>query len=202
MIIHELYYALSRLKYRPSLKFIGKKVKLRLDARFICGKYISIDDLCEFTKGCLMAVYPEFPSPNGKVNPVKNNKKGILLGKHVTANRNLTIYCADSVEIEDNVMMGSDILITDNDHGMEVIDDFFWQQPLKTAPVKIGQGSWICDKCTIIKGARIGKKCIIGANSLVNSYIPDYTIAVGTPAVPIKRWNFEKGKWEKVQESL
>lgn len=32
-------------------------------------------------------------------------------------------------------------------------------------------------------GVKIGKGCVIGANSVVTHDIPDYSIAVGTPAI-------------------
>ena len=47
-------------------------------------------------------------------------------------------------------------------------------------------------------GVKIGTKCVIGANSVVTHDVPDYSIAVGSPARVIKRWSFEKHEWEKV----
>ena len=45
--------------------------------------------------------------------------------------------------------------------------------------IPYGDGKvFICDKISIRSG--------IEANSLVNSYIPPYSVAVGSPAVPIK----------------
>lgn len=44
----------------------------------------------------------------------------------------------------------------------------------------------------------IGKGSIIGANSIVNSVLPPYSIAVGIPAKVIKRYCFETGTWRKV----
>jgi acetyltransferase-like isoleucine patch superfamily enzyme len=36
-------------------------------------------------------------------------------------------------------------------------------------------------------GVKIGKGCIIGAGSLVNKNIPDFSIAVGVPAKRVKK---------------
>ena len=52
--------------------------------------------------------------------------------------------------------------------------------------VIIGENSWIGENVSIV-GAKIGKHCVIGANSFVNKDIPDYSIAVGTPAKVIKK---------------
>ncbi len=44
----------------------------------------------------------------------------------------------------------------------------------------------------------IGKHCIIGALSVVNKDIPPYSVAVGSPARVVKRFDFEKKEWVKV----
>jgi len=61
--------------------------------------------------------------------------------------------------------------------------------------VKIGEGSWIGESACII-GARVGKNCVIGANAVVTSDIPDYSVAVGVPAVVIKQFNQQVKKWD------
>lgn len=50
----------------------------------------------------------------------------------------------------------------------------------------IGEDVWIAAQCSILKGARIHNHAVIGAQSLVNSEIPENAIAVGTPAKIIK----------------
>ena len=45
----------------------------------------------------------------------------------------------------------------------------------------------------------MGKKCVIGAGSIVTKDIPDFSIAVGNPAKVIKKYNFETHKWEKIK---
>jgi acetyltransferase-like isoleucine patch superfamily enzyme len=54
--------------------------------------------------------------------------------------------------------------------------------PLATAPIRIGRGTWIAERVAVLRGADIGRCCIIGANSVVKGTIPDYSIAVGSPA--------------------
>jgi lipopolysaccharide O-acetyltransferase len=47
-------------------------------------------------------------------------------------------------------------------------------------------------------GVTIGKGCIIGAHSIVNKSIPDYTLAVGSPAKVVKEFNFDLNRWQRV----
>ena len=53
-----------------------------------------------------------------------------------------------------------------------------------------------------ILGASVGKHCVIGANSVVTKDIPDYCVAVGSPAVVVKRYNTINKKWEKYNHSI
>lgn len=48
--------------------------------------------------------------------------------------------------------------------------------------VRIGEDSFIGQKCLILPGVSIGRNCIIGAGSLVNKDIPDNSVAAGVPA--------------------
>ena len=73
---------------------------------------------------------------------------------------------------------------------------------MQTQPEKlvtIGDGSWIGAGSVILPGARIGKHVAIGANSVVNGEIPDFSVAVGTPARVIKRYSEESG-WVPANE--
>jgi acetyltransferase-like isoleucine patch superfamily enzyme len=51
-----------------------------------------------------------------------------------------------------------------------------------SSPVRVGAGTWIGERVAVLRGANIGRCCIIGANSVVRGEIPDYSIAVGAPA--------------------
>ena len=68
-------------------------------------------------------------------------------------------------------------------------------QPVKfKASVRIGRGSWLGENVSII-GASIGRNCVIGANSVVTKDIPDFSVAVGIPAVVIKHFDVEQQLW-------
>jgi acetyltransferase-like isoleucine patch superfamily enzyme len=51
----------------------------------------------------------------------------------------------------------------------------------------------------ILPGAHIGKHVAIGANSVVNGIIPDFSVAVGSPAKVIKRYSEQSG-WMPADE--
>lgn len=53
--------------------------------------------------------------------------------------------------------------------------------------VSIGDGSYIGINAVIVGNVKIGKHCVIGANSVVTKDVPDYCVAVGSPARVIKK---------------
>ena len=56
----------------------------------------------------------------------------------------------------------------------------------KKQKIIIGDDVWIGANATILSGVKIGNCCIIGANSLVNIDIPDFSLAYGNPIRVIK----------------
>lgn len=51
----------------------------------------------------------------------------------------------------------------------------------------IGDDSYIGINAVIVGNIKIGRHCVIGANSVVTKDVPDYCVAVGSPAKVIKR---------------
>lgn len=94
-----------------------------------------------------------------------------------------TIFCADSVEIGEAVLIGWNVHIVDfhhctTDQSVHIMD----QGIDRVAPVKIGDGAWLGANATIMPGVTIGRNAVIGANSVVNKDVPDFATAVGMPA--------------------
>lgn len=111
------------------------------------------------------------------------------------------ISCANSVIIESHVNMGPFVFISDHNHAFEDIKLPIKDQGIrvgKSDRVVIGEGTWIGTKVTIIGNVRIGRHCVIGANSVVTKDIPDYSVAVGMPCKVIKCYDFERGEWFRV----
>jgi len=52
--------------------------------------------------------------------------------------------------------------------------------------VTIGDDCWIGGNVTIMPGVTIGKGCTIGAGSVVTKDIPDFSVAIGSPAKVVK----------------
>lgn len=66
--------------------------------------------------------------------------------------------------------------------------------------VIIGNDVWIGAKATILRGVKIGNGAVIGANSVVTRDIPDFAIAVGSPA-RIINYRFTNNEINKINLS-
>ena len=106
------------------------------------------------------------------------------------------IYATGKIIIERDVLTADKVYISDNVHCYENISVPIHKQPIKQKGyVTIGGGSWLGENVCVI-GASIGKHCVIGANTVVTHDVPDYCVAVGTPAQIVKRFNFDTHNWE------
>ncbi len=54
--------------------------------------------------------------------------------------------------------------------------------PATTAPVRIGDRSYIGTQSVILPGVTIGDQCVVGAGSIVSHDVPVRSIAIGVPA--------------------
>ena len=98
-----------------------------------------------------------------------------------------------SITIGDDVWTGHNVFITDMNHGYEDLDLPISQQNQPEEPINIGDGSWLGYGVVVLPGVNIGRHVVIGANSVVTRDIADYSVAVGSPAVVVRRHDPDKG---------
>lgn len=126
-----------------------------------------------------------------------NHKRSLNVGNDVTIGHYAHIVANYNVLIEDNVLIADKVFITDCSHEYKDISTPVQKQGIiELGDVIIGDGSWIGENVCVL-GASIGKHCIVGANAVVTRSIPDYSIAVGNPAVIVKRFDTNKKEWVK-----
>lgn len=106
----------------------------------------------------------------------------ISIGDNVWIRPHCTIAAAESITIEEGVVLSAYSTVIDTDHTVTEGAVSVMNSPIVTSPVRIGAGTWVAERVAILRGADIGKGCIIGANSVVKGVIPDGSIAAGVPA--------------------
>ena len=142
--------------------------------------------------GCRLEAYPT------------NKNKVLFIGDNLQINDYVHITAMENVSIGNNVLMASKIYISDCSHGSYSGDDNDSSpnvnpidRPLFSSPVFIKDNVWLGESVSVLPGVTIGQGTIVGANSVVTKDLPDFVIAVGIPAKPIKKFNFQSQKWEK-----
>jgi acetyltransferase-like isoleucine patch superfamily enzyme len=104
----------------------------------------------------------------------------IEIGAGCFLNRNVMIAAQERVVIGDHTMFANGCFVGDAEHRY---DDpsrpITWQGFSSKGPVEIGAS-----------GVRVGERCVIGANSVVNRDIEAGTIAAGAPAKLIRKIEF------------
>ncbi len=134
----------------------------------------------------------------------QNFSPKIIIGSHVRVSRSVHIAATNFVEIGDNVLMGSKVMITDHNHGQYSMGHSSPHVAPSLRPldhdrrVVIGRNVWLSDGVVVTPGATIGDGCVIGANSVVVGDIPAFTIAAGVPAKARKIFSFDTNKWSDI----
>lgn len=103
-----------------------------------------------------------------------------------------TISSSLSIQIGNNVLIGSGVLITDNDaHPVNPINRYNANYILQK-PVVIEDDCFIGTRAIILKGVTIGTGSLVGAGSVVVKNVPAFSIVAGNPAKVIGDTRDEK----------
>ena len=178
------------------LGHVGRNVIFGANIVFRHPHKIQIGDNCIIDDNCLL-------DAKGLSN------SGILIGNSVYLGRNSILSCKDGdIELKDHVNIGFNCEIFSS--GSVVLENYallaaycyivgggnyslentglpIAEQPIfDNKGIVLEKNCWLGARVTVLDGAKIGHDCAIGANSLVNSEILPFSIAVGTPAKAVK----------------
>jgi len=95
---------------------------------------------------------------------------------------------ARNLKIGNGILIGPNLLLECDDHVFREVGKTIWstRNERNIGSVTIEDDVWIGGNVTILKNAFISEGCIVGACSLVNRYLPPYTICLGTPCKPFR----------------
>lgn len=119
----------------------------------------------------------------------------IVIEDYVTIQQNMHLTCANSVRIGAYSAIAANVTITDIHHPYSDVNTPIERQDIEVKEVVIGSDCKIYNGVVILPGVTIGHHVTVGANSVVSHDLPDYCVAVGTPARIVKRYDFDRKAW-------
>lgn len=111
------------------------------------------------------------------------------MGDHACISEGVDCYCVDKITIgaHSTVSQYSFLCTASHDYTDRAM-------PLVTAPIIIGERTWITADVFVGPGVTIGDGAVVTARSSVFSDIPPWMVARGNPAVPVKRREYKGEK--------
>jgi acetyltransferase-like isoleucine patch superfamily enzyme len=166
----------------------GANVTLRHPHKIAIGDNVVIDDQC-----CLDAKGTDnrgIVVGNGVFvgrNTILSCKNGdIVLGDRANLGFNCEIFSASTVRVGADVLMAAYTYLVGGDHLYDRTDVPVLQQGRTARGIDIGAGVWLGAHVVVTDGSTVGRDAIIGAGAVVVGAIPEFAIAVGTPAKVIR----------------
>lgn len=95
---------------------------------------------------------------------------------------NAKITIGEHVSIAQNV----NIMADSGPNASDLMQKIF---PILKGDINIGDHTWIGASVIIMSGVKLGKFCVVAANSFVNKSYPDYSIIGGTPSKLIRTFS-------------
>jgi len=156
------------------------------------GRNLSLDQL-PFVHGHTEITIGDDVSIGGQVSILSGrfmDRPHLSIGDRTFIGWNTIFTVNQSITIGSDVLISYDCRISDSDGHPKQADLRARHAPLSPRdirPVQICSHAWIGNNAHIMKGVTIGEGAVIGANSVVISDIPPYSLAIGNPAEVIMR---------------
>jgi acetyltransferase-like isoleucine patch superfamily enzyme len=180
------WYPIINLKNHFLFGSYGKDVYIEPGVVINRPRYVHIGDHVTIKRNTAINVHPED----------RESKEGVLfIGKGTHITQGVIISAFHRIIIEENVGIAPYVCIIDNSRKAGDISRSLSQQNIETGPVHIGAESWLAYNVCVLPNVKIGKHCLIGALSIVNTDIPSYSLAVGCPARVVRRFDFNRMEW-------
>jgi acetyltransferase-like isoleucine patch superfamily enzyme len=166
-----------------SFESSGSRMHLGWDCSIVGACNISIgDNFIAHDRNRIEAI-----SKNGSA---RFNPK-IQIGDNVIMNYGCHIGAINFIKIGNNVLLASNIYISDHDHGHTNYEDMrlppVCRNIVSKGPVIIEDDVWVGEGVAILGNVTIGKNSIIAAHAVVTKDVPPFSVVAGVPAKVIKK---------------
>lgn len=110
----------------------------------------------------------------------------IRIGRGSFVGESVVIRGQGGVTIGDKVLLAPMAKILAVDHNFKAVGVPVLDQGITCRGIVVEDGAWIGAGAAVLDGVRVGRGAVVGANAVVTSDVPAYTVAVGSPARVIR----------------
>ena len=168
--------------------FFGVGVTLRHPHKIRIGDNVVIDD------GCVL-------DAKGYSNRGITIGNGVFVGRHSSLNTKdgdltiedgvnigtfCTVFSASRVRIGRNTLIAGYSYVIGGGHAFDDRGAAVVDQPRPSRGISIGANGWVGAGVSVLDGVSVGQGVVIGANAVVTRDLPDFAVAVGTPASVVR----------------
>lgn len=159
--------------YRLTFREFGKRSRIRRPLLITNPQYIRIGSRVHIRDGARLEA----------VADDSGREPELTIGDGTSMEQGCHLACHCRVTIGRYVTLAPYVVIAEATHprapeGFSLVDGI---DPAESF-IEIGEGVFLGTGCVILPNVTIGRYAVVGANSVVRSDIPDYAVAVGTPA--------------------
>jgi acetyltransferase-like isoleucine patch superfamily enzyme len=120
----------------------------------------------------------------------------VEIGDRSSIGRGSALVGRVGIVIEDDVMLGPNVYVTDHNHAYRDVSVPIREQMPEEAPVRIGAGSWLGANVVVLPGTDIGRHVTVAAGSVVRGQVPDFSVVAGVPARVVAQADAD-GRWTR-----
>lgn len=184
----ELHNTLINIKHKINTYWfyrrfhsLGDKVQIFTN-RILGAEHISIGSGTTIGYGAILAAHSKYHKQ--RFTP------SITIGENAYIGDDSNISCINEIRIGNGVLLGRRVMINDNSHGNNVMEESDTRPSLRPLVSKgkiiIEDNVWIGEMVCILGKVHIGRNAIVGAGSVVTTDVPAHAIVAGIPARIIK----------------
>jgi len=111
----------------------------------------------------------------------------LRLGDKVVFGANDVVNCYLDIEIGAATLVADWVYICDFDHVTRDLRVPIKDQGIVKAPVRIGPDCWLGTKVSVLRGAMVGRGCVLAAHTVVRGVVPDFSVVAGIPGRVVRR---------------
>lgn len=121
----------------------------------------------------------------GDGSALRAHEGTLRIGDKVVLGSDVRVTCWLDVEIGTATLVADWCYVADFDHVHDDVTRPVKDQGIRKTPVRIGAGSWLGLRSTVLRGSVLGRGTVVAAHSVVRGSFGDHLVLAGSPAVQV-----------------